>query len=93
MVLALPLKSLSVYLFKSCFVLSAIEEPTKMAFKRARKNRELFINEAPRLRYSVGLNNNQHKKNEADNKPEQDFEIGLPPQPGQYLKYPEYDWL
>jgi len=77
-------------------VLLAIEEPKKLAVKRARKNRELFITEAPKLLYTVMLNNNRHQKKEAEHKPEhdfEDFEIGLPPQPKEYLKYPDYDWF
>ena len=74
-------------------MLPAIEEPKKLAFKRARKNRELLINEAPKLLYTVMLNNNRQQKKEAENKPEQEVEIGLPPQPKEYLKYPDYDWF
>jgi len=74
-------------------VLSAIEEPKKTAFKRARKTKEPFVNEVPKLLYSVVVNNYRQQKREPEDKPEQEFEMGLPPQPKEYLKYPEYDWL
>jgi hypothetical protein len=74
-------------------VLSAIEEPKKTAFKRARKTKESFVNEVPKLLYSVVVNNYRQQKREIADKPEQEFEMGLPPQPKEYLKYPDYDWL
>ena len=73
-------------------MVSAIEKPKQWAFKRARKNRELFIKESPKLLYSVVINNRPSKK-EAENKPEQEIELGLPPQPTAYIKYPDFDWF
>ena len=74
-------------------MVSVIEKPKKpIALKRALKNGELHINEAPKL-YIVSVNNNPQHKKEADNKPEPDPEVGLPPQPKEYLKYPDYDWF
>jgi hypothetical protein len=74
-------------------VTSAIEKPKQWAFKRARKNRELFIKDTPKLLYSVIINNNRSPKKEAEKKSEQEIELGLPPQPKEYLKYPDYDWF
>lgn len=73
-------------------MVSAIEKPKQWAFKRARKNRGLFINETPKLLYSVVINNRSPKK-EAENKPAQEIELGLPPQPTAYIKYPDCDWF
>ena len=81
------------YLPKKNFVISAIEKPKKSSFKRIRKNGEFFLNEAPKLLYAVVVNNYRQQKKEAENIPEQDFEIGLPPQPKEYLKFPDYDWF
>ena len=74
-------------------MISVIEEPKKLGFKRARKNQELFVNEAPKLLYTVILNTNRQQKKVAENKPKEEIEIGLPPQPKEYLKYPDYDWF
>ena len=72
-------------------MISVIEKPKKpIALKRALKNGELYIHEAPKL-YIVRANNKP--KEEADNKAEQDPKVGLPPQPKEYLKYPDYDWF
>lgn len=74
-------------------MLSVLEKPKKaIALKRAAKNGKLHVNEVPNL-YIVSVNNNIQQKKEADDKPEQGPEMGLPPQPKEYLKYPEYDWL
>jgi hypothetical protein len=73
-------------------VTSVIEKPTQWAFKRARKNQGLFIKESPKFLYSVVINKRSPKK-EAENKPEQEIELGLPPQPKAYIKYPDCDWL
>jgi len=73
-------------------VASVIEKPKQWAFKRTGKNQGLFIKENPKLLYSVVINNKSPKK-EVENKPEQEIEIGLPPQPTAYLKYPDCDWL
>ena len=73
---------------------SAIEEMKKPSFKRARKNNELFINEVPKQLYTVFVNKHrQQKDEELENKPDQESEVGLPPQPKAYIKYPDYDWL
>ena len=74
-------------------MISAIEEPKKIGFKRSRKNRELIMNEVPKHLYSVIVNNNRSQKKETENRPEQEPEIGLPPQPKEYLKFPDYDWF
>jgi hypothetical protein len=91
-VLALLQKSLSGHFSKFYIVESVIEKPRQWAFKRARKNQEFFLKETPKLLYSVVINNRSPKK-EAENKPEQEIELGLPPQPAAYLKYPDCDWL
>ena len=90
--LVLPQKSLSVHFFKFHNVTSVIEKPRQWASKRARKNQELFIKETPKLLYSVVINNRSPKK-EVENKVEQEIELGLPPQPKAYLKYPSCDWF
>lgn len=71
---------------------SVIEKPRQWAFKRTRKNQDLFIKETPKLLYSVVINKRPQKK-EVEIKPEEEIEIGLPPQPKAYLKYPDCDWL
>lgn len=73
-------------------MLSVIEKPKKPTFRRARKNSERFVNEAPKHLYVI-VNNDRQQKKETDNKPEQNVEMGLPPQPKEYLKYPDYDWF
>ncbi|HKC36746.1 MAG TPA: hypothetical protein VKB95_11815, partial [Chitinophagaceae bacterium] len=73
--------------------ISAIEKPKKSSFKRTRNNSETFVNEAPKLLYTVVVNNYRQQKQELENKPGQEFEIGLPVQPKEYLKYPDYDWF
>lgn len=74
-------------------MLSVIEKPKKpIALKRAAKNGEFSINEIPNL-FIVSVNNNPQQKKDPDNTPEQDPEMGLPPQPKKYLKCPDYDWF
>jgi len=90
--LALLQKSLSDHFSKFHVVTSVIDKPRQWASKRARKNQELFIKGAPKLLYSVVINNRSPKK-ESENKPEQESELGLPPQPKAYLKYPSCDWF
>ena len=84
------LKSLSGHFSKFYIVTSAIEKPKQWTFKRVRKNQELFIKETPNLLYSVVINNRSPKK-DAVSKPDQEIELGLPPQPKEYLKYPDCD--
>ena len=91
-ILALLQKFLSDHFSKFHVVTSVIEKPRQWTFKRARKNQELFIKETPKLLYSVVINNRSPKK-EVKNKPEQEIELGLPPQPKAYFKYPDYDWF
>ena len=90
--LALLQKSLSDHFSILYVVASVIEKPRQWASKRARKNQELFIKETPKLLYSVFINNRSQKK-EVENKTGQEIEIGLPPQPKAYLKYPSCDWF
>ena len=71
---------------------SVIEKPKQWASKRARKNQEFFLKETPKLLYSVVIKNRSPKK-EIEKKAEQEIEIGLPPQPKAYLKYPGCDWF
>ena len=71
---------------------SVIEKPRQWASKRARKTQDLFIKETPKLLYSVVINNRSPKKG-VENKAEQEIELGLPPQPKAYLKYPSCDWF
>ena len=74
-------------------MLSVIEKPKKtVALKRAVKNSKLLVDEPPKL-YIVSVNNYVQEEKEGENKPEQDLEKGLPHQPKEYLKYPDYDWF
>jgi hypothetical protein len=73
--------------------MNVFEEPKRVDFKRSRKNREPFSKEVPKHLYTVIVSNNRQQKKVAENKPEEDIEIGLPPQPTAYLRYPDYDWL
>ena len=75
-------------------MISAIEEMKKPSFKRTRKNNEFFINEVPKQLYTVLVNKHRQQKEEGlENSPNQEFEMGLPPQPKAYIKFPDYDWL
>ena len=74
-------------------MISAIEKPKESSFKRIRKISGVFINEAPKLFYAVNVGNYRQRKEGTENKTKQEFEIGLPPQPKEYLKYPDYDWF
>jgi len=71
-------------------MISVIEKPKKPALRVIRKNSELFVNEVPDVFY---IGNTKLQKAETENKPEPESEIGLPPQPKEYLKYPDYDWF
>ena len=73
--------------------MNVFEEPKRVDFKRSRKNREPFSKEVPKHLYTVIVSNNRQQKKVAENKPDEDIEIGLPPQPTAYLRYPDYDWL
>ena len=74
-------------------MISVIEKPKKtVAFKRAVKNSEHLGDEPPKL-YIASVNNNVQQEKDGENKPEQHLEIGLPPQPKEYLKCPDYDWF
>src|SRR4249919_693341 len=90
--LVLLLKSLSNHFSKFHVVTSVIEKPRQWVSMRARKNQGVFIKETPKLLYSVVINNRSQKK-ETGNKTGEEVELGLPPQPTAYLKYPDYDWL
>ena len=75
-------------------MISAIEEMKKPSFKRTRKNNEFFINEVPKQLYTVVVNKHRHEtKEELGNKLNQESEVGLPPQPKAYIKFPDYDWF
>lgn len=74
-------------------MISAIEKPKESSFRRTRKKSGVFVNEAPKLFHTAIVDNYRQKKEETENKPKQEFEIGLPPQPKEYLKYPDYDWF
>ena len=91
-ILVLQLESLTGHFSKFYLVESVIERPRQRVSKRARKNQEFFIKETPKLLYSVVINNRSLKK-VAENKSEQEIELGLPPQPKAYLKYPSCDWF
>ena len=84
-------KPLSVTFPNFFFVISLIEKPKKPTLRVIRKNNEHFVDEVPDLFY-IG-NNSKRQKKEEENKPEQEIEVGLPPQPKEYLKYPDYDWF
>lgn len=73
--------------------MNVIEEPKKSFIKTTGKNSGQFEKQPRKLLYTVFLENNKLQKKEIENKPEEEPEIGLPPQPQQYIKYPEYDWF
>jgi hypothetical protein len=87
----LLLTTLSDHFFKFYFVTGAIEKPRQWTLKRARKNQEFFIKENPKLLYSVVIN--KVPKKAAESKLDREIDLGLPPQPKEYLKYPDCDWL
>ena len=64
-----------------------------------RKNRELTRMEPPKHLFKVVVNNygrqgKEMAEIEEDNDETTDSpQVGLPPQPTKYLKYPEYDWF
>lgn len=72
-------------------MISAIEKRNKPTLKVIRNSKELFINEVPDV-FFIGKNN-KRKEKETTNESEYEVEIGLPPQPKEYLKYPDYDWF
>ena len=73
-------------------MISAIEKkPNKPTLKVIRNNKDFFVNEVPDV-FFIG-NNNKRQEIETIKKSEQEAEIGLPPQPKEYLKYPDYDWF
>ena len=74
-------------------MISAIEKPRESSFKRTRINNGVFVNEAPKLFHTVNVDNYRQRKEETENKTKQESEVGLPPQPKEYLKYPDYDWF
>lgn len=75
-------------------MISAIEKPKESSLRRIRKNSGVFVNEAPKLFSTVSLEYYRQKKEEAEkNKTKPELEIGLPPQPKEYLKCPDYDWF
>jgi hypothetical protein len=71
-------------------MISVIEKPKKPALRVIRSRSELFVDEVPDVFY---IGNTKLQKAETENKPEPESEIGLPPQPKEYLKYPDYDWF
>ena len=78
--------------------MNAIEKPVKPTSIRGRKSNELKVYEAPKLLFTVVVNNSRQQKKEQLNKIKQEIDkgtaptlIGLPPQPKEYLKYPDYD--
>lgn len=73
-------------------MISAIgKKPNKPTLKVIRNSKELFVNEVPDV-FFIG-SNNKHQEIETRKKSEPEAEIGLPPQPKEYLKYPDYDWF
>lgn len=74
-------------------MISAIEKPKESSFKRIRKNSGVVVNEPPKLFHTVIVDKYRQKKEETESKTKQEFEIGLPPQPKEYLRYPDYDWF
>ena len=74
-------------------MITAIEKPKESSFKRTRQKNGVSVNEAPKLFHAVNVDNYRQRKVEMENKTKQEFEVGLPPQPKEYLKYPDYDWF
>lgn len=73
-------------------MITAIEKLKRPALKITRRNGKPFVIEVPDQLYTV-IVNKRHQEKETENKPEQEIEIGLPVQPKEYLKYPDYDWF
>ena len=76
----------------------AIDDIRKPAFKRIRKTGESPANEVPKLIYSVIVNKYRQQKKEPEVESKQEIDkteafqqLGLPPQPKEYLKFPDYD--
>lgn len=77
-----------------------VAEKGNKNYIRDRKKSDLTRIEPPKRLFKVVVNNYNHqqkeivdKVDEVDDETLESPEIGLPPQPTSYLKYPEHDWL
>jgi hypothetical protein len=80
--------------------MSVIEEIRKPALKKTRENKDLFVIETSKFPFKVVVNNyRQQVRETVDKIMEEDDETtvgrqqGLPPQPTEYLKFPDHDWF
>lgn len=77
----------------------ALEERKRKNRHTARKNNELLVIEPSKLLFKVVVNNYKRQENSLSTQKEEIVETmmsdhqGLPPQPKEYLKFPEYDWF
>ena len=67
---------------------------------RERKSLQITRIEPPKLHFKIIVNNYNLREKEIVDKihqvngePMDSSQVGLPPQPTRYLKYPAYDWL
>ena len=79
--------------------MSAFEARKKSSYKSFQDNVELTVVEPTKLLLRLVVNNDQETENTSDPKQEETPDIdmndpkGLPPQPKEYLKFPEHDWF
>ena len=79
----------------------AIEEKENLYSKPDKENHELTLVKTSGRLFKVVVNNyNQEEEKEISEELDEHIDatmnfrqIGLPPQPTNYLKYPSYDWL
>ena len=79
----------------------AIEEKENLYSKPDKEDHELTLVKPSARLFKVVVNNYNHEEeNEITEELDEDIDatmtfrqIGLPPQPTNYLKYPSYDWL
>jgi hypothetical protein len=78
----------------------AIEEKENLYSKPDKEDHELTIVKSSARLFKVVVNNYKQEKEEISEEPVEDIDatmnfrqIGLPPQPTNYLKYPSYDWF
>ena len=76
------------FIFKF-LVMSALEAKEKLSYNATKRNARLVVMEQSK--------NPQQSRLEKPKKPTidslTDQRLGLPPQPTEYIKYPDYDWF
>ncbi|HEU5166488.1 MAG TPA: hypothetical protein VFU29_13145 [Chitinophagaceae bacterium] len=90
----------SANLIKNFIVMREIVGNRNKHYIRERKSLQITHIEPPKLLFKVVVNNYNHQEKEIVGKIDKAKEetldssqVGLPPQPTMYLKYPAYDWL